>query len=358
MGMRPLHKNQAAENLGSLNTLIRDFMLEKPETFEVADRLVVEFAELNAAHQGVVTARDQVQTLLPARAEYERIQALNGQRVDLDELRAGLDAYRESLRMRLLEEEIGALQLRHAGLQGEAGKREEAPANRTAPLRELRSQHRDLGGDRIEEWEAERAALELERGDRIRKRDQAQGACRTLGRALPDTPQGFADLVGDARKELDDWENNRDGNQEQLLAADRNRLRVLSESADVECELEAMRRQPSNIPAHMLAMRESIARALHLPDTALPFVGELIEVRSDEALLRVAIQLVLHLSALSLSPDDRHYAALSSHVNATHFGGQRLVYFRMMPQDSAQPPGAAPNSLVTKLTPNGSEERR
>ncbi len=357
MALRLLHKTQSAKNLGDLNTFIRDFMLEKPETFEVADRLVVEFAELNAAHQGVVTARDQVQTLLPARAEYERIQALNGQRVDLDELRAGLDAYRESLRMRLLEEEIGALQLRHAGLQGEARQREEALANRTATLRELRSQHRDLGGDRIEEWEAERAALELERGDRIRKRDQAQGACRTLGRALPDTPQGFADLVGDARKELDDWENNRDGNQEQLLAADRNRLRVLSESADVECELEAMRRQPSNIPAHMLAMRESIARALHLPDTALPFVGELIEVRSDEALWRGAIERVLHGFALSLVVEDRHYAALSSHVNATHFGGQRVVYFRMMRQDSAQPRGAAANSLITKLTLKDGEYR-
>ena len=350
MALRLLHKTQSAKNLGDLNTFIRDFMLEKPETFEVADRLVVEFAELNAAHQGVVTARDQVRTLLPARAEYERIQTLNGQRVDLDELRLGLDAYRESLRMRLLAEEIGALQLRHTGLQGEARQREETLDNRIAALREFQNHHRDLGGDRIEQWEAESAVLERERADRLRKRDQAQGACRSLGRALPDTPQGFADLLGDARQELDDWKNNSDGNQEQLLALDRERLRVQNESADAERELEAMRRQPSNIPAHMLAMRESIARALHLPETALPFVGELIEVRSDEALWRGAIERVLHGFALSLVVEDRHYAALSSHVNATHFGGQRLVYFRMMRQDSSQPRGAAANSLITKLT--------
>lgn len=350
MALRLLHKTQSAKNLGDLNTFIRDFMLEKPETFEVADRLVVEFAELNAAHQGVVTARDQVRTLLPVRAEYGRIQALNGQRVDLDELRLGLDAYRESLRMRLLAEEIGALQLRHTGLQGEARQREEVLNNRITTLREFQSYHRDLGGERIEQWEAEGAVLERERADRLRKRDQAQGACRSLGCALPDTPQGFADLVGDARQELDDWKNNSDGNQEQLLALDRERSRVQNESADAERELEAMRRQPSNIPAHMLAMRESIARALHLPETALPFVGELIEVRPDEALWRGAIERVLHGFALSLVVEDRYYAALSSHVNATHFGGQRLVYFRMMRQDSAQPRGAAANSLITKLT--------
>jgi uncharacterized protein YPO0396 len=357
MALRLLQKTQSAKNLGDLNTFIRDFMLEKPETFEVADRLVVEFAELNAAHQGVVTARDQVRTLLPARAEYERIQTLNGQRVDLDELRLGLDAYRESLRMRLLAEEIGELQLRHTGLEGEARQREETLDNRIATLREFQNHHRDLGGDRIEQWEAEGAVLERERVDHLRKRDQAQGACRSLGRALPDTPQGFADLLGDARQELDDWKNNSDGNQEQLLALDRERLRVQNESADAERELEAMRRQPSNIPAHMLAMRESIARALHLPETALPFVGELIEVRSDEALWRGAIERVLHGFALSLVVEDRHYAALSNHVNATHFGGQRLVYFRMMRQDSAQPRGAAANSLITKLTLKDGEYR-
>src|SRR5258708_16578319 len=93
MALRLLHKTQSAKNLGDLNTFIRDFMLEKPETFEVADRLVVEFAELNAAHQGVATARDQVQTLLPARAVYERIQALNGQRVDLHALPAAPAAH-------------------------------------------------------------------------------------------------------------------------------------------------------------------------------------------------------------------------------------------------------------------------
>ncbi len=36
-------------------------MLDKPETFEAADRLVNEFAEFSEAHQAVVTARKQIQ---------------------------------------------------------------------------------------------------------------------------------------------------------------------------------------------------------------------------------------------------------------------------------------------------------
>ena len=69
LALKLLHKTQSAKNLGDLNTFLRDFMLDKPETFDAADRLVAEFAELNAAHRAVVTAREQVQTLAPAREE-------------------------------------------------------------------------------------------------------------------------------------------------------------------------------------------------------------------------------------------------------------------------------------------------
>ena len=71
MALRLLHKTQSTKNLGDLNTFLRDFMLDKPETYDVAARLTNEFAELDAAHQAVVTAREQVQTLAPAREHHD-----------------------------------------------------------------------------------------------------------------------------------------------------------------------------------------------------------------------------------------------------------------------------------------------
>ena len=103
MALRLLHKTQSAKNLGDLNTFLRDFMLDKPETFEVADRLVSEFGELNAAHQAVVTAREQVQTLAPARDHHLHRDSLMLQRNGLDELRLGVDGYRETRRIDLLK---------------------------------------------------------------------------------------------------------------------------------------------------------------------------------------------------------------------------------------------------------------
>ncbi|MCL2479909.1 MAG: AAA family ATPase, partial [Treponema sp.] len=59
IALRLLHKTQSAKNLGDLNTFLRDYMLEKPKTFDAAEILVNEFTELNAAHQSVVIARLQ-----------------------------------------------------------------------------------------------------------------------------------------------------------------------------------------------------------------------------------------------------------------------------------------------------------
>jgi uncharacterized protein YPO0396 len=79
--LRLLHKTQSAKNLGELNAFLRDFMLDPPETFALADKLILQFRELDEAHRAVVAARRQIETLQPAReAAGERDAAAHGGR--------------------------------------------------------------------------------------------------------------------------------------------------------------------------------------------------------------------------------------------------------------------------------------
>src|SRR5690554_122259 len=117
MALRLLHKTQSAKNLGDLNTFLRDFMLDKPATFEVADRLVSEFDELNAAHQAVVTARRQVETLFPAREKHQQRESLLNELSGLNELLAGIDSYAGRRRIDLLKEQVERLNIQADGLQ-------------------------------------------------------------------------------------------------------------------------------------------------------------------------------------------------------------------------------------------------
>ena len=348
MALRLLHKTQSAKNLGDLNTFLRDFMLDKPGTFEVADRLVSEFDELNAAHQAVVTARNQLQTLAPAREHYQRRDSFVLQRNGLDELRLGVDGYREIRRIELLKQHAASLEVRAAGLQGEVSRRQGILDNHAATFRDLERQHREAGGDHIAQWEAERSTLEAQRADRLRKRGQADEACRKLGETLPDLPEAFAGLLGRARQEVENWEQRSNENREQ-------QFRLANQKKDAETaftqtvkEVQALQRQPSNVPADVLELRRDIAAAIGVSESALPFAGELIEVKPDEAQWQGAAERVLRGFALSLLVNDHHYPALAAHIDTTHLG-QRLVYYRTGRPEIWQARPLEANSLVHKL---------
>ena len=348
VALRLLHKTQSAKNLGDLNTFLREFMLDKPETFDVADRLVSEFDELNAAHQAVVMARQQVDTLSLAREKYQHRQSLLNKRSGLDELLTGIDSYGGRRRIDLLTQQIEHLKIQVDGLEGEVSRKQAALDQQTDTLRELERQHRAAGGDQVENWQAEKSALEKQREERLLKRTQAEGACRQLDRTFPDSPHRFAELIGEARQELERWES---GNTE--IREKRDPLVIEKRKAETEFtqtagEVKALERQPSNIPSHMLDLRQEIAATIGVSENALPFIGELIEVKSDEAEWQGAIERVLHGFALSLLVGERHYSALSSHINSLHLG-RRLVYYRTgsVEHQQAKPVGA--DSLALKL---------
>lgn len=348
MALRLLHKTQSAKNLGDLNTFLREFMLDKPATFDVAARLVSEFDELNAAHQAVVTARKQVETLVPAREQYQQRQSYMDGRNALNELLAGIDSYAGHRRISLLTQRIENLNIQSDGLEGEISQRQSTLDQHTETLHELQRQHREVGGDQIEIWQADKSALEQQKEDRLRKRNQAEGACKKLGWIFPDTPHRFAEVVGEARQELESWES---GSTE--IREERDQLVIQKRESETEFtqvagEVRALERQPSNIPSYMLDMRQEIALAIGASESALPFIGELVEVKLDEAEWQGGIERVLHGFALSLLVDERHYSALSNHINSSHLG-QKLVYYRTGHVEYQQTKTVGTDSLVLKL---------
>ena len=346
--LRLLHKTQSAKNLGDLNTFLRDFMLDRPETFDAAERLVNEFAELNAAHQAVVTAREQVSTLAPARDGYGQLQDLILKQDLLKEVKEGVDGYKETCRLALLQERIAALHVELAGAQAQRQQCQTTLDTQRATLDDLKQQHRELGGDHIEHLESEKAGLERNRDERLRKRAQMETGCGKLGWAAPETPHRFAEMAAKARQEVENWQEQRVNRQQQQFALVNQKAEREREFQAAAEEVKALRRQPSNIPAQMLALRTTITRQLGLADVALPFVGELLEVDPQEAVWRGAIERVLHGFALSLLVEERYYPAVSNYVNEAHLGG-RLVYFRVgRVEESAVRPISA-NSIYHKL---------
>jgi uncharacterized protein YPO0396 len=270
------------------------------------------------------------------------------QKNSLGELQIGIINYREKRRMVFLEEDISSLTIKAEGVEGEISRRLGLLENRRSVQRELEQQHREMGGDRIEDWENNKRILEEQRTDRLRRRDNAAQTCRELGWTLGETPQEFSEVVGKAREEIDGLENRHKAARDELLIWGGKKNDAVNAFSIANREVKALQSQPSNIPAAMLDMRHEIASAIGISDSALPFVGELVEVKPNESLWQGAIERVLHGFAMSILVDERNYSALSNYINNTHIGW-RLFYFRTgrTEQRSEKPLNA--DSMVLKL---------
>ena len=344
--LRLLHKTQSAKNLGDLNVFLRDFMLDEPETFSIAESLVNEFGELNEAHQEVVAARRQVEVLRPARDASQERERRSNARNTLLAVQTAIDQYREHRRRTLLEQRIALREVEKKASEQESSRLATIVANELEKLEDLRRQKLNLGAEVLDRLAQDLRNAESEKPSRIAKRDQAFAACKIMDWALPDSVAEFVQLAESARRHVlnarerkTDIERRKDDLKEQ-------RRQASEQFKAVREEVEALERQRSNLPARLVELREQMARDLAIPEDKLPFAGELIEVRRDAAEWTGAIERVLGGFARSILVDDKHYAAVSSYINDRTIR-ERLVYFRTIGQSVTRSPG--PESLVRKV---------
>lgn len=200
--LRLLHKTQSAKNLGDLNVFLRDFMLDEPEAFGIATSLVNEFGELNEAHQEVVAARKQIQTLKPARDEYVELDRGNNERNGLQAIQTAIDQYREHRRKLLVDERIAKLVVGKEGSRQEILRLTQIADDEFVKLTDLQRQKLNLGADVLDRLEDDIKAAEAEKPVRIAKRDQAAAACKVMGWAVPDSVVWFVQRVDAAKQRV------------------------------------------------------------------------------------------------------------------------------------------------------------
>ena len=346
--LRLLHKTQAAKNLGDLNEFMRDFMLDPPDTFALADKLVAQFVELNDAHRAVVAARQQIETLKPIRDQAAALDGARLRKSELDELAAGLDIYREHQRRRLIDEALIRLQTALDGQRQEAGRLELREKAEQVELGSLKQQRADQGGSLLEDLQVQREAAERQRVACTARRDRLTEASLALGWAPAETATAHVERRDEARAWLSAASERAANLSERHYCLRRDLEQTELAFRQTRIEVESLERQRSNIPARMLAVRERLAQALRIPEEQLPFAGELMEVRADEAEWQGAIERVLGGFAQSLLVEDRHYSQVAGWLNENHTG-ERIVYYRIVSQIAGlKSPG--PDSLIRKLS--------
>ncbi|MEO6597467.1 MAG: SbcC/MukB-like Walker B domain-containing protein [Planctomycetota bacterium] len=343
------YQTVSMKSVGNLTDFVRRHMLEPDDTGDRIRALIGNFENLNQAHEAVVRARDQIGRLAPLVADGAEMEALAEQVGLLRRSREGLSACFASHRARLLGERIETLDF-------DARKLEQKLAQIAVRLGTLSRERSDVraavelqGGGRIREIEAEIGRRHAERAQQQTDEQHYRKLCEALGIRPGTTLDAFMAATRDAAKRRAEIDA-----QKQALD-----LRAIEKAVEfretglrdkaLSDEIQSLKGRESNIPVNNIRIRDALAEALDVDAGELPFAGELLRVRTQDAAWEGAIERVLHGFGLSLLVPEALYARVSHYVDRTHLQG-RLVYLRVREDGARQPArSTGPRSVARKL---------
>jgi uncharacterized protein YPO0396 len=351
--LKLLHKTQSAKNVADLNVLMRDFMLETPETFDAAKQLVSAFSALNEAHRVVVDARKQIEVLSVARNAHTQREDLLLRNHRFDAIENAIAPYTEQRRHTLLVNERIRHETEIAALESQSQQASTAVANALTTLRDLEAQHRNEGGDQIVKWEDEKTKLAMPLQNATQKHVLLSSYCQKLGLDVPADAAVFSAMslvvrsdqaaeqtAAGAEQDLRDaLVMERSESQRTLIALDR--------------EARAMSKNASGIPASLIELRDAISLSTGIPIEEMPFVGEMIEVKKDQADWRGAIERLFSGFAKSMVVSEKNSRAVAEYANGRHLG-QRFDYHKAEKTAGVVARPAA-DSVLSKLNVGSSD---
>ncbi|MGI9176133.1 MAG: ATP-binding protein [Rhodothermales bacterium] len=315
--------------IGDLNTFVRTHMLEGGDAIRHIDDLRRHFDDLTRTYEAIQKAKDQLEKLRPIRKSGNLHEKLGAEAAELDACARAVPGYFAREETRLLEAALA----KNARLMEQARQHLAGAEQR---VEGLRKQERDLdvaiSGD-----EAGRQLRELEQairraGDERRHRrgrwEQYREPAEALGFTLPEGEVPFHQR----RNEAEALQHQTDEDVRNLVPQ-RDALvkkcgRLGEDLAAGRDELDSLRQRTSQIPKEHLRLRQRLLDDLGLPEADLPFIGELLKVKEEEAEWEGAAERLLHGFALRLLVPERHYDRVSAYVNKTYLGG-RLVYHKV-----------------------------
>ncbi|MBL0887021.1 hypothetical protein HGK34_12140 [Myceligenerans sp. I2] len=354
-----LHRTQSAKNLGSLDDLFRDYMLDEPITFGLAEAAAQQFGEVARAHARIADARRQVGALDQLAPLCRRFDSGAKAAVQAASLHGSLEPYRDAIKLELATAALGDAQ-RHEDTA--AYERDSADAE----VEQAASAHRQA----VSVVQVRGGQALATQGDRLQRAGEITALTRTrrgelatdlemVGLAAPESFAEFSALRELARSEL-----SANGGAEtasstgsmpvltgpaaQMRRAHETRAAVAAEHAAISAQVQALRTSASNLPADLLAARRAVCDATGISESALRFAAELLGVRPGEERWTAAIERVLRPLATTMLVPSAHRDAVRDAVDSMDLG-TRLEYRVVGVRQDAPRAASGPDSLIHKV---------
>ncbi|WP_328897201.1 ATP-binding protein [Streptomyces sp. NBC_00236] len=343
------HQTVSMKSVGSLDDFVRSHMLEPFDAAAMTDNIISHFDALTTTYNSVQRARAQTEALTPLLAECDAYERLTARIDEADTQQAALRYFMAERTSALHEAQRAEAERTLARLQGEKDAAKDELERLRGQQRRWDLQREGLGGGRLGELERQIKETEQQRTAQ-EGRARQHAALLEQAKLAPVTDRAqFTDRLDDiARAQHSVAATARDTRTAlETLAVEAAQLKRQAE--DINADLLSLRSRRSNIPRRQLEVRARLSRELGIEESALPFAGELIQVRDEEQEWAGAAERLLRGFAVSLLVSGDQYARVSDWINDHHLGA-KLVYFRV--PDKLPPrrlSTATSTALFTKL---------
>jgi uncharacterized protein YPO0396 len=316
------------KSVSDLNGFVRTHMLEPADVTVAVDKMLSHYADLTRAHDLVVDARRQLDTLDKVAAEADRLDAAERRIISVREAGDAVPCVVDKHRAELLRAAIAADSAALPPLRGDA-------TRLRSQIEAMRRQQTDLEIRLHSHGGTDLTLAERDVKDARTRQEHVVADRRTLEEhaltAGVEPPAGRTDFarflttVATAQAHLA-----QDGQQAQQALAEA--VGVLTQARRAlqqhDAEMTSAATRSSNIPTRLAELRDTISSNLGFADGTLMFAGELLAVAPEHAQWRGAIERLTRGFATSLLVPDAQHAQVTAWVDRNHLG-QRLVTYRV-----------------------------
>jgi uncharacterized protein YPO0396 len=327
--MSLLARIQAGQQITTVDDLYKRMVLEEPETLTTADAVVTHFDGLESTRNRMVNARQQVQALTPIRGmrtrieeAAERLQIIDtvGRFADPASLATLWRANRRRELLRAVEDE-----LRDSSHAAEAIVRETQALAEAAELERdgLNDVLRTAGGDRLETANRELRGTQIRLNEVQRERARLDEAITVVETEVW-SAKDFEALTAAATRALASDDAKTTAREAYVEASSASKA-FRGELVGLETERRKAVDRKGNISDRLHESRTLLAQAAGLAADDLPFVGELVEVRTEFEPWREAFNLALGGFATTVLINAAHLPAFRAAIESVR-APDRLQY--------------------------------
>ncbi|MDR2388123.1 MAG: hypothetical protein LBE80_11165 [Deltaproteobacteria bacterium] len=358
--LKLLQKTQSMKNIEDLDSFLRNFMLDKPDTFAYADLMVEEFTSLNQAHEAVTKAKNQMEVLAQVKVYLAQLEKAETELNQTKEQIQALSTYSDLRKKELIEQEMKELAAKEK--EGEKRRIEYSKAQRIKinELNDLNLQYTGNEGAMLEHFIENRKDLKNRLNSVQQNLDKVKKVQKDLDLGAFDGEGDFEELKTEVtvkRKAI--LERSKDLGQEYKILVGQE-YQVKEEIKATGKKIEALKNQNGNIPTEDWELRKTLLNDLDLEEPSaqadgsredfFPFLGQLVSVKVEEEPWEGALERALARLATAILVPEEHYEKVVKYANEGPVGG-RLSFLKVskIPMNFPVPAKAASTSLLGKL---------